>query len=155
MADDPPKGAPIEAQEYLFGVTVVDIGDYRVSRGMTRRPYSGCSHHRLSYDNNERRIWCRDCECDVEPFDAFSFIVSAFDKAEKAIILGQAELKSAETHKIRSLAARAMDKAWRSRTMIPACPHCHQGIFPADVRSGVSMIGKDYAEALLARKSDD
>ena len=48
--------APIEPQEYLSGPTVVDIGDLRVARGLSRRPFSGCAHHSLVYDNKERRI---------------------------------------------------------------------------------------------------
>lgn len=66
MADE-----PIEDQNYLSGLTVIDIGDIRVSRGMTRRPVSSCGHRRMAYDPKERRIWCKDCEKDVDPFDAF------------------------------------------------------------------------------------
>jgi hypothetical protein len=70
--------APIEPQEYLYGVKVVQIEDLRVARGLTRRPFSSCRHKSLTYDDKERRIWCRDCETEVEAFDAFVGLVEVF-----------------------------------------------------------------------------
>lgn len=141
------KDPPIIEQEYLAGVRVVDIGDYRVARGMSRRPYSGCNHIRLVYDQNERRIWCKDCEKDVEPFDAFIGIVGQFSKQARLLDERELKIQEAEAFSIRSLAAKVIDKAWRSKRMVPACPHCGQGIFPEDVKNGLAMIGKDYATA--------
>ena len=44
------KTPPIVEQEYLSGLKVVDIGDLRVARGMSRRPVSTCHHRPLVYD---------------------------------------------------------------------------------------------------------
>jgi len=43
MSDDK-NDPPIIEQEYIAGVRVVDIGDYRVARGMTRRAHNSCPH---------------------------------------------------------------------------------------------------------------
>ena len=148
MADE-----PIEPQEYLFGVKVVDIGDVRVSRGLTRRPVSSCQHHSLVYDTKERRIWCRDCEKDVDPFDAFELLTEHFHRQEEKLAERARKLKEAEQFQIRTLAAKEIDKAWRSRKMVPACPHCRNGLFPEDFKSGIkTSLGRDYALARLGRK---
>lgn len=143
---------PIDEPEYVMGVKVVDIGDLRVSRGLTRRPYSSCRHSKLTYDPRERRIWCRDCETDVEPFDAFTGLVEQYNSAYLSLIQRQTALKEAEAFQVRSIAAKNIDKAWRSKNMVPACPHCSHGLFPEDFKNGPSLLGKDYAAARRGKK---
>ncbi len=144
--------APIDDLKYRSGVNVVDIGDLRVSRGRTRRPASVCTHRRMAYDPQERRIWCKDCEQEVESFDAFVLLVEEYDSAAKRLEARLERVEAAETFTARGLAAREMDKAWRSRTMVPACPHCNHGLFPEDFRNGPAMVGKDYALARRRRR---
>src|SRR5690606_34525923 len=79
------KRPPIEPLDYISGVKVVDIGDIRVARGMSRRPASSCKHHHLHYDTAERRIWCRDCETDVEAFDSFKMLVERFHEVQQKL----------------------------------------------------------------------
>ena len=143
---------PIDEPGYLHGLTVVDIGDYRVSRGMTRRPFTGCNHHRLTYDKSERRIWCRDCEHDVEPFDAFVGLTENYDNALKSLEQKREELEEASKFQVRSLAAKVMDKAWRRKKSVPICPHCKHGLYPEDFKNGVGMVGREYAGAARNRK---
>lgn len=149
MSADP----PIEPLNYLGGVTVVDIGDLRVARGMSRRPASSCRHRQMHYDCRERRIWCADCEQNIEPFDAFEILVGYFSDAERKIAKRQDELTAAEQHQIRSRAARQLDLAWQRRRMVPACPCCGEGLFPEDFRDGIfSSLGREYAEAMRRRR---
>ncbi len=144
---------PIEEPGYLHGLTVVDIGDYRVSRGMTRRPFTGCHHHGLTYDKSERRIWCRDCERDVEPFDAFVGLAESYDRVRKSMIREREEIREAAKFNVRSLAAKAIDKEWRARKTVPICPHCHSGLFPEDFKNGIATAGREDAEAMRKREN--
>lgn len=145
---------PIEPQDFLGGVTVVDIGDLRVARGLTRRPVSSCKHARLHYDKQERRIWCRDCEQDVEAFDAFELLVAQYHRAYQDMVKRQKELDEAERFQTRSLATKALDEVWRRRKYVPACPSCRSGLFPEDFANGVgTVLGRDYAEALRRRRA--
>lgn len=145
MADE--RDPPIQEQEYRQGVTVVDLGDVRVARGMTRRNNSTCSHKSLVYDLAERRIWCKDCEHDVEAFDAFKLIVENYDAALKTVASREAAVSEAARFQVRSRAAKKIDEAWRSKTMVPACPHCNNGLFPEDLANGFTMLGRDFAIA--------
>lgn len=150
VTDD--KDTPIISQDYIAGVKVVDIGDLRVSRGMTRRPYSSCKHTRLQYDPNERRVWCPECEKNIEPFDAFELLVQNFDRQNKALAHRRHKIEELEGFNIISLAAKAIDKAWRKRKLVPMCPSCKEGLFPEDFKDGVSLTGRDYALARRAKK---
>lgn len=131
--------APIQSLEFLAGVKVIDIGDLRVARGRTRREYSTCKHLSLTYDMTERRVWCKDCETEVEPFDAFMGLIEWHSAVEARI----ERYREAEKHTLISRAAKAMDKAWRSRDYAPQCPHCHAAILPEDVANGVASVNKE------------
>lgn len=146
------SGAPIEPKEYLYGPKVVQIEDLRVARGLTRRPSSTCRHRQLVYDDNERRIWCQDCESEVEPFDAFVQVCAVFQKAKSDIDRRRAQLAEAESFQIRSRAAKVMDEAWRSTKMAPLCPHCMTAILPDDVARGVAKTDKRLAIAARKKK---
>lgn len=143
---------PIEPQGFLYGVNVVDIGDLRVARGLTRRPVSSCKHKQVAYDPKERRIWCGDCETDVEPFDAFMLLVEQFDGAAKKVERLMQEAHEASKFQLISRAAKAIDKEWRSKNMVPSCPHCHAGIWPEDALM-MGSVGKEYDLASRKRRA--
>lgn len=153
MADET-KDPPIEPLNYLSGITVVDIGDLRIARGMSRRPHSSCQHPQLHYDNHERRIWCKDCERNIEPFDAFRMLVDRYGAALDNIKRREQALREAEAFKVRTIAAKKMDEAWRHRDMVPSCPYCHNGLLPEDFKAGISMIDKEFARLRRAHKKD-
>lgn len=130
---------PIEPQRFVGGVNVVDIGDLRVSRGMTRRQASTCGHDNLVYDSRERRIWCSDCERDVDPFDAFESLVNRWNAAITGLERRALQVADAESRSLRRRAAKVMDEAWSSRSMAPMCPHCDKPILAEDVVGGVGL----------------
>lgn len=134
---DDKRTPPIEPQEFVGGVTVIDIGDVRVARGFSRRPYSACRHRSLVYDANERRIWCKDCEQDIEPFDGFRIVAEQATAFSDAMDRREQAVEKAEAHSLISRAAKAVDDAWRSRKIAPCCPHCAKPILPEDFAGGV------------------
>lgn len=142
---------PIVPQEFVGGVTIIDFGDLRVARGLTRRPVRTCRHHGLRYDPNERRVWCADCETDVEPFDAFVLLVEHFDGAQKRARRMLAEANEAQSFRLRSIAAKTIDGHWRRKNMVPTCPHCRVGIWPEDVKR-MGLVGKEFDTARRERE---
>lgn len=142
---------PIDPMDYVYGLKVVDIGDLRVARGKSRRVPSACKHVRLAFDTDERRIYCQDCESDVEPFDAFLQLVERHHfldaKADK--------LRRDAAHTITSRAAKRMDEAWRGRKMAPCCPHCKAAILPEDVVNGLSKTNMEWEVRRRAARATD
>ena len=115
---------------------VVNINKMRLARGFTKRPYRTCKHMDLTYDTSERRIWCNDCEQNIEAFDVVVTMADHIGNAWAKINRAETEVAEAVSHNIRLIAARAMDKEWQSRSMVPCCPHCSRGLLPDDFRSG-------------------
>jgi len=134
--------APIVPQDYASGVKVVDIGDIRVARGMTRRPISSCRHMNQVYCEKERRVWCKDCESDVDAFDAYKMLVNFVDAKIKNLHLREKAVSEAESKALRSRAAKVMDDEWRKVKTVPLCPHCREAILPQDVVGGVARASK-------------
>lgn len=134
--------APIIEVEYLHGANVIQIGDLRAARGEVRRHQAPCKHLHVAWNLSERRVWCQDCEQDVEPFDAFTLFVRRIDEIEKRIEV----MRQIETETVRSRAANKLDKLYRSRTMIPCCPHCKRGILPGDVLKGMGHMSRQLEE---------
>jgi hypothetical protein len=143
--------APIKPVDYIGGLTVIDIGDLRIARGMSLRPVALCRHNRMIYDAKERRIWCPECETTVNAFDAFARLVESYAMASARIEKRRTELAEAEKFQMRHRAAKVMDEAWRSTSMAPACPHCSRGILREDVAKGVAMVGVEFERARRAK----
>jgi Zn finger protein HypA/HybF involved in hydrogenase expression len=154
LTDNDKPDPPIEPQQFLGGVKVVDIGDLRVARGLSRRPQSACRHRRLHYDAQERRVWCADCEHTVEGFDAFSTLVEYYNGALNRLENREAAVIEAETKALVSRAAKAVDDTWRRHKMAPCCPTCGGGLLPEDFADGVkSRVGREYERARRAKRS--
>lgn len=148
-------GAPIDPQQFIHGASVIDIGDLRVARGLTRRPFTACKHLNLVYDATERRVWCQDCESEVETFDAFLQMVSHHHYLDSKL----EQIRRDAAHTITSRAAKRMDEAWRSHKMAPCCPHCNAAILPEDIVDGIATTNKEWeirrrAAEEVKRKSD-
>lgn len=137
---------PIDPQDYLYGPKVVQIGDLRVARGLTRRPKTSCRHKSTVYDLGERRVWCRDCETEVDPFDAFIGVVEVWESARNNHKRRERELAEAEAFTLISRASKVIDTVWRSKRSVPLCPHCHEAILPGDVVGGVSTASRELVE---------
>lgn len=151
MSDDFPIDVP---GDYVRGVNVVDIGDLRVARGYSRRPPMKCLHHNVAYDPQERRIWCRDCEKGIDPFDFLKTIIEKYNAVINTIHKREEMVKEAEDFQARNRAAKVMDQAWRKRNTVPCCPHCRQGILAEDVAGGVKTMDKDFAMKVNGNKKD-
>ena len=138
---------PIEPGHFIHGVDVVDIGDLRIARGLTRRPYESCRHKSMVYDTQERRVWCNDCEQEIEPFDAFKVITENMDSHMKRLIQRDQSLKEAETKAARSRAVKALDAIWRTKDQAPCCPHCKEGLLPEDMLGRLPRVSRELTRA--------
>lgn len=148
MTSDP----PIDELNYLAGIKVVDIGDLRVARGKSRRVPTACKHIALVYDSSERRIWCKDCETDVNPFDAFTGLVEQYNGAVQRLTRDREELDNAMKFAAHRRATKVLDEAWRSVKMVPCCPHCRQGLLPEDFADGIgTRVSKEFERARRTR----
>lgn len=124
------EDAPIEEQAFIVP-QVIDFGDIRVARGLSRRPYNACNHTNLTYDTAERRVWCVDCRSTLEGFDAFMTMVGYFQRLEAHARQKLDEAVKARDAVVHRIGAKALEGVWRGK-MAACCPHCQRGILPED-----------------------
>lgn len=135
--------------------SVIDLADVRVERGIPRNRHSRCKHKRLLYESSDRRVWCRDCEREVEAFDAFMTLVDNFGAMTREVKRQQHEAEEAAKAHVHRKAARNLSLAWSGKTpMAVACPHCSRGLLPEDFEGGGSQVSKDIEMARRAREGD-
>jgi len=130
--DEPLEPADEKAAPFCLE-NVVQIGDFTAKYGRGKRYSKPCEHNRLVYSPEEKRVWCQDCESTVDPFDAFYRIVRSLSDGEQELKSRREALERDEDQSLLSRAAKAVDRAFRRRKMIPVCPHCKEGLLPEDV----------------------
>lgn len=121
---------------------VIRIGEGKFEQIWQKR----CQHKHLTYDITERIVQCKDCKRVVDGFEAFMIAVRFWQGAETELKRRQEDLAELEKKANIGLlkASRKVDHAWRSKNMVPSCPHCHEAIFPED-GLGSDMINKQMA----------
>lgn len=117
---------------------VIEIGSAKFKRSHK----NNCNHRgTLEYDPNAETVTCVKCELILNNFKAFMILVEAYgqDKENRMREIQRLEQLKEETLIFR--AAKRIESAWRSRDMVPVCPHCLAAIFPEDGFGG-SMTNK-------------
>ncbi|MET3371969.1 hypothetical protein ABIC89_001010 [Variovorax boronicumulans] len=126
-------------------MTVINIEDLRITRERSRAwKADACKHLHLTFDDNGEIIECDDCKKQVGAYWAFLMLAERYEQALHKVTAGSAALAQARQKDIGLLAAQKVEKAWRSRSMLPMCPHCGEGIAASDGFGG-SLINKELA----------
>lgn len=123
---------------------IVEIGDFSLARKHRGgyAPTGECRHNHLTLDDNGDVVRCSDCNAQVSAYWALAMIADEFSRQMGRLQAGKRDLAEAVAREVHLIAAKEVEKAWRSRTMVPSCPHCHRGIFPQD-GFGKSLISRE------------
>lgn len=124
---------------------VVEIGEFRVTLEQ-RDKYSKkkCQHLHITLDPNGEFVKCNDCHETISAWYALQTLVEWWDAAAKKLVAQRAAQKQIEAKTLHLKAAQRVEEAWRSRSMVPTCPHCGEAIFAED-RFGGSMVNREIA----------
>ena len=125
-----------EKEGMMSDENVVSIGDWRINR--KHASYSifdkkECRHLNTTMMDEGQYIRCDDCNAPLSAYWVLSRLLQDIRNTRKEIRSEQQRLALAPERALRLKAAQTIEGAWRSRTMVPACPHCTRGIFAADM----------------------
>lgn len=123
---------------------VIEIGDWKLAHKQdVRYSINGeCQHKELELDEKGDVVRCLKCGVQVSAFWALTMLSDRYNEEIAKLNRQKERLREEQQKSIHLLAARAVDDAWRSKTMIPTCPHCHCGITVND-GFGRSKVHKD------------
>lgn len=113
---------------------IISIGDWKLQqKGKHRYPEPGeCDHKHIELDGRGDIVRCMKCGVQLSAFWALEMLASEYNKSLAKLQRDQEALAKAKEADLHLLAARKVEKVWRSRTMVPACPHCGIGVLPED-----------------------
>ena len=132
---------------------VVEIGDFRLKRER-RTLLEGCQHKHLTLDDEGEFVTCDDCKKQVGNYAALRMLVERWALLQARVDSQRAAIAEAAGKTVELRAAQRVEKAWRSRSLVPACPHCHEAIFTTDGLGG-SMMNKEMAARRRAAGKQD
>lgn len=128
---------------------VVKIADLQFSR----KAWSSkeCLHRNISLDRNGGVVKCLDCNESLSAFWALSELVTRYEATLLYLENAKKEVSELQEKNLSLKAAKIVEQAWRSKTMVPTCPHCTKAIFPTD-GFGLSLANKEF-EVYKRRKN--
>ena len=115
---------------------IVDIGEYRFRSREKKRPWdrqdTRCDHRHLTLDDQGHIVRCEKCGEVVSAYWALDMLVHDLKRLQDNAERAKASAKEAESIHLHLIAAKKVEKVWRTKEMVPACPHCDRGILPED-----------------------
>lgn len=133
---------------------VIEVGDFSVLRKnskYTHLPDKACRHFNLEIDENGHIVDCLDCGKQIGALFALELMLDSIQKSQKEIAAKSLELAQLKSEGLHLIAARKVEKVWRTRDMLPCCPHCGVGISKED-GLGDSCVNKAFSRKPLPKQ---
>lgn len=111
---------------------VIQIEELRIRRERKTYASGKCKHMNLTTDDEGEIVMCDDCGKQVSAFWALQMVAEHYAKAMHKLERDKAAHAASTAKGVTLRAAQRVEQAWRSRTMVPTCPHCKTGIFAED-----------------------
>ena len=140
---------------------VVDLDGFRLSRkkdcSWLRRNDKSCKHDNITGDDRGEVFTCDDCNKQISAAWLLWKFVAYYNEWTEKLEARKQKIQEDKTAVLHLTAARKAEEAWRSRTMVPTCPHCRRGISTTDGFGG-SRISKEIDQrqrAIAAQRNGE
>lgn len=108
-----------------------------------------CEHLKVTMDDNGGIVTCDACGKQLDAYLTLRRMCEKWGTHAEQIKRSAQQVHDDAKAIVVLRAAKRIEHAWRSRTMIPTCPHCNAAILPED-GFGSSLINR---EVELRRRS--
>lgn len=114
---------------------VIKIGDFIFSqkhKSYRRFQKDECSHLHLILSDDGYHVRCKDCQLQLSAYWALQRLLDEHRRAIENLKIKKDEFEKLKSKDLSLIAAKKIEKVWRSRNYIPCCPHCGKGILLTD-----------------------
>lgn len=132
---------------------VVEIGEFRLTRKSAYDAVAGCRHLHTTLDKQGDVITCDDCHKQVSATWVLCELLETYRRRIAALQAERIEVATVGAKQLHMKAAQRVERAWRSQSMVPTCPHCDEAIFPTDGLGG-GAINREIAERRRAARAE-
>lgn len=130
-------------EEITISANVISMSDFSLQR-KPKKPFDSCKHIHMTMDDENHTVECIDCSQPISNYVALKMFIGKWDRLQSRIDRQKTMVSESLEKTLVLRSAQIVEKAWRSKSMVPACPHCHEPIFPTDGFCG-HMINKRVA----------
>lgn len=113
---------------------VIQFGEFALTRNRDRhfQRNGECRHRHVTCDDVGEIVTCDDCGKQVSAYWALGYFSQLWESEMRKVEDAKKALAEDRSKSIHLLAAQKVERVWRSRGMVPACPHCERGILASD-----------------------
>jgi len=133
---------------------VIQIGEFALTRNRDRnfQKNGECRHRHITCDDVGEIVTCNDCGKQVSAYWALGYFSQVWESEMQKIEAAKRVLAEERAKSVHLLAAQKVERAWRSRGMVPSCPHCGRGILASD---GLGSTQVNKAIELRRREAEE
>jgi len=126
--------------------SIVQLDMVRLNRD--RKKFCSCAKATYEVDEVNRVVTCRQCGAWVEPFAALADIAHRHEEREREQQRLLDQRREILNYKPHLLVMRELERGYRGKTMLPACPHCHRGLYFEELNHWVNRKIEDTRRGL-------
>lgn len=106
---------------------IVSIEALRINRNIDKR--CNCTKRSFVVDSRNKAVHCSGCGAWVDPYDAMYELARHYERLENETRELLEQRRKIARYKPHMVVFRKLEKQYRGRKMLLACPHCSRGFF--------------------------
>lgn len=108
------------------------IETIRINRNMDKR--CKCTDRTFVVDPHNRSVYCGKCGAWIEPYEAIEEIATYYERLNDEVERLLEQRRQIMNYKPWLLIFRQLEKAYRSKKMLPCCPNCNQAFYFEEIK---------------------
>lgn len=106
---------------------VVSIDMLRINRNLDKK--CKCENKSFVIDSQNRAIYCGSCGSQVDPYESMYYLAANYERLKEQTDRLLEQRKQIADYKPHMIVFRNLEKSYRGKKMLPACPHCDRGFY--------------------------
>lgn len=138
----------------MDGGSVINIGKFILSKKRrffdTRKQ---CKHLNLKLDDNGHTVFCEDCNSQLSAYFVLELLLDTYEREIKRTEVRNKKLHDDMQTVLHLRASKHLESIWRSRKLVPTCPHCGEGITMNEALEAGKMNAEIHAARMKSRNT--
>ena len=121
---------------------IIDLEILRINRNIDKQCKCNRWERNFTVDTTNKKVYC-SCGAEVDPYDAIYDIAYRRDRLNEEVKRLLEQRKEIVEYKPWLLVFRDLESRYRTKRMLPACPHCGRGFYFEEIRCWVNRRLED------------
>ncbi|WHH59147.1 hypothetical protein [Petroclostridium sp. X23] len=113
---------------------IIELDILRINRNIDKKCKCNRWERKFTVDTTNKKVYC-NCGAEVDPYEALEDLARNRERIVEENKRLYEQRKQIIDYKPWLLVFRDLESQYRSKMMLPACPHCGRGFFFEELRS--------------------